>query len=727
MKEWLQEGGVSTDSAIGFDSDTIAQRENIFSDADCFVYYFIHSEWYTHSICKNNSMLYVTDSGELFDFSVCIIHHFMTEMGANNSCSDDSVRSDINTTVKNTITLLSKDRLLYNFMVDTLDAGNICQAVNDDLTHPSYICYWYIPLRKHGGSKCTYDTPKLDSDIQSYSDCLRYRFLESLGADINVCKDWTLMYKCNLFDFMKEWLMEGGVSADGAIVSDIDTTSQRENMFSHADCYDYRWTVHDSCKDNSILYVTDPEFLDDFFNCITHHFMTEMGASNSCSDDSVRSDINTTVKNTITLLSKDLFYNFLVDTLDAGNICQAVNYTVTLSADNTYCNMYIYYERTYHVRSRCEYNSHRIDTDRELSYEKCLYYRLMESLGADSVCQISLIENCDWYYNIVQSLTPTCICVFGLIGNLLSLCMLGSGAVETPIAYQLLWLASVDITFTLTWRVVEVLPEILRYYNGRYGSYALTPYQTSIVSVLTVCLRPLAYATRSCTVWLTVLIGPYRYLAVCKPYNNLTFHCTQHGHKYVILVVFLSFLYNIPSFCEYYIHYMYTRCSYIYDHFANFSGKGRFYDHYVNGSHSFYALMRTGLVSRELLDIYSRIHAALTVSLPCLTLFFVTVSILVELRKLKTKRSSMQTSQTSQNSITVMLITILITFIICQVPYFVWSGIGVEIHNADLDPLLDWRDEKMVQGCGSFMYYIRWLSDAGLLLHSSANGFIYSS
>ena len=286
---------------------------------------------------------------------------------------------------------------------------------------------------------------------------------------------------------------------------------------------------------------------------------------------------------------------------------------------------------------------------------------------------------------------------------------------ETPIAYQLLWLAGVDITFILTWWVVEVLPEILSYYNEEY---ALTPYQTSIVSILTVCLRPLAYVTRSCTVWLTVLIGLYRYLAVCKPYNNLTSHCTQHGHKYVTLVVFLSFLYNIPYFCEYYIDCRYTPNNYVYDIYKSYC--------YHRRDFTFYDLVRTGLVSKELLDIYSRIHAAVIVSLPCLILLFVTISILVELRKLKKERSSMQTSQTSQTSITVMLVIILITFIICQLPYFVWSGFGGEIRNPDVDDLLDWLDEETkIQGCGSFMYYIRRLVDAGLLLNSSANGFIY--
>ena len=144
----------------------------------------------------------------------------------------------------------------------------------------------------------------------------------SPGADINAV---TLVYMCHLFGLMKEWLQEGGVFTDSAIVSDSDMIVQRENMFSQDDCEDYReewWLTHDRysmCADNSLLHVTDPERLYSFAKCITHHFMTEMGANDSCSYGSVRSHINTTVHNTNTLLSKDRhFHNFLVDTLDAG-------------------------------------------------------------------------------------------------------------------------------------------------------------------------------------------------------------------------------------------------------------------------------------------------------------------------------------------------------------------------------------------------------------------------
>ena len=399
MKALLQEEGVSTDSAIVSDSDTIAQREKIFSDADCEFYYNIKSYYYLNPDCQDNSMSYVTDPMWLEFSTACITYHFMTEMGANNSCSDDSVRSDINTTFKNTVTLLSKDILFYNFLVDTLNAGNICEATNDTITVPLVPgnplpfgnCEHYITLKLYATSEFAYDTQRIDGDRQIiYSDCLLYRFLKSVGAD-NVCRDNAL---CSLFGFMKEWLQEEGVSTDSTIVSDSDTIGQRENMFSGADCgFYYKMSslpmppLTHICSSMWIRRYVD--HLYGFSACITYHFMTEMGANNSCSDDSVRFNVNTTVKNTMTLSKDRHFYNFMANTLDARNSCQAWNDTGTLSA--YFCAQYLkpgfHPEiKDDHAESNCVYNPQRIDIDSELSLDTCVYFRFMKSLDPESLC-----------------------------------------------------------------------------------------------------------------------------------------------------------------------------------------------------------------------------------------------------------------------------------------------------------------------------------------------------
>ena len=326
MKELLLEAGVSTDRTMILDNDTITQNEWLFSDVDCRLYHRLTQRYFVSDVeCVGDSML--IEQKDLITFTGCIIIHFMTEMGTKNICSDDSVRPDSNRKVT-AMTLLSKDRHFYSFMVDTLNAGNTYRATNDTVTLSTDDCDWYIRelVRKHhAGSRCTYNTPSTDTDTElPYDYCLDYRWMKRLGAG-SVCKEWTLIYMCSLFGFMKELLLEAGVSTDRTMILDNDTITQNEWLFSDVDCrLYYRLTqtyfVSDvECVGDSMLFERKDVIT--FTGCIIIHFMTEMGAKNSCSDNSVRPDSDTDIT-AMTLLSKDRhFYSFMVDTLDAGNTC----------------------------------------------------------------------------------------------------------------------------------------------------------------------------------------------------------------------------------------------------------------------------------------------------------------------------------------------------------------------------------------------------------------------
>ena len=348
MKEWLQEGGVSTDNAMIHDTDTIVQQERrLLTNADCEDY-----DKYTKSrmydVCADNSMVHETNPKHLSTFTDCITTHFMTKLGARSSCIDDSGQSDYDT-----MTLLRKDRLFYSFMEEKLKVGNICQATND-VTFPADDCDTYIHLvkKQKAATSCAYNMPRSNREL-SYTHCLNYRFLKSLGAE-SVCVDRkTLAYMCSLFGFMKEWLQKGGVSTDNAMIHDTDTLVQKERLFTDADCDDYdKYTksrMYDVCADNSMLYETlsceaygvcaawyqtytifnkrrmkSTEQLSRFTDCITIHFMTKLGARSSCIDNSVRSDNDTNVDDKMTLSTTDrLFNNFMVETLKAGSVCQS--------------------------------------------------------------------------------------------------------------------------------------------------------------------------------------------------------------------------------------------------------------------------------------------------------------------------------------------------------------------------------------------------------------------
>ena len=516
----------------------------------------------------------------------------------------------------------------------------------------------------------------------------------SPGADVSGV---ALILLCQTFGLAKEWLHVGGYSRGYA---DDDRSVEKEVMFSDVECGNYdnltRWHS-DDCANNSMVYDYDVEQKYgtlNFIGCLTYRFMTEIGANSSCTNNSERSDNNTNIKNTMPLSSKDrLFHSFMADTLNITSACTSSNDTVMFDTDTnatmfSYDNCYGYYHYVKHrsAESKCVHNTSATDNDTELPYDVCLFYHFMNSLGADSGCSdhFSLRESCKLYQSIMKAVVPTIICIIGLIGNCISLVMFCRGFVNTPITYQLQWLAFVDVTFLVTHLFAFTLDEVMYYANVTSDLY-----WHGIEPVLDVCLSPLRVVAQLCTVWLTVFIAVYRYLAICKPYGNVYSHIIMHGQKYVKLIVILSILCNFPVFVQLYL------------------------EPHEKDSQVYIRYRLTDLFSYQFYDVYYH-HVGTTFLTfpPLIILCFVTVKILVKLSKRQKKKSSMQTSSTPQTSVTAVLITILITFAICQIPVFLYFAILQCI------PSLDSR-------CGSFTFYFGEFTYVGVLLNSSANGYIY--
>ena len=519
----------------------------------------------------------------------------------------------------------------------------------------------------------------------------------SPGADVSGV---ALILLCQLFGLVKEWLHAGGVSTNSRGYADDDRSVEKEMMFSDDECQRYsvltRW-FSDDCENNSMVYDYDVDQEDGtwkFMKCLTYCFMSETGANSSCVNSSGRSKNDTNVQNTMPLSSKDrLFHSFMADTLNMTSTCTSSNDTVMFDVDSngivfSYDNCYWYYKyvKSKSAESKCVHNTSTIDSDTELPYDECLFYRFMKSLGADSGCSdhFSLRESCGLYKCIMRAVVSTIICIIGLIGNSISLVMFCRGFVDTPTTYQLQWLAAVDISFLVTCWFTDTLGDVMLYANVTSDLYwhGLQP-------VLFVCLYPLSWVARCCTVWLTVFIAVYRYLAICKPYGNVYSHVMLHGQKYVKLIVILSILYSFPLFIS--------------DYLESYDKDGQVYIRYG----------LTNLLSHQFYVVYyAHVSGALVTCLPVIILCFVTVKILVKLSKRQKKKSSMQTSSTSQTSVTGVLITILITFVICQIPLFLYVAILQNI------PSLAMR-------CGSFAFYFHEFAQVGILLNSSANGYIY--
>ena len=517
------------------------------------------------------------------------------------------------------------------------------------------------------------------------------------GADVSGV---ALFLLCQLFGFVKEWLHTRGFSTNSRGYADDDRSVEKQMMFSDVECQRYSSLTRmysDDCESNSMVYDYDVDQVYGtwhFMTCLTYRFMSEIGANNSCMNSSGRSENDTNVQNTMPLSSKDrLFHSFMADTLNMTSTCTSSNDTVMFDADTNAtvfsyenCNWYYYYVKRRSAESKCVHNTSAMSSDTEVPYDECLFYRFMKSLGADSGCsdRFPLFESCDLYKSIMRAVVQTIISIIGLIGNSISLVMFCSGLVDTPTTYQLQWLAFVDITFLVAYWFAWTLVDVMSYANVTSDLY-----WHGIDPVLFVCLNKLRWVARCAFVWLTVFIAVYRYLAICKPYGNVYSHAMLHGRKYVKLIVILSIFCHFPSYIKHYL------------------------ESYDKDGQVYIRVGWTDLVNDHFYDVYYfHVMKVLVVCLPLIILCFATVNILVELSKRQKKKSSMQTSSTPQTSITAVLIIILITFAICQIPDFLFWAILVHI------PSLKYR-------CGSFSFYFREFGELGLLVNSSANGYIY--
>ena len=113
------------------------------------------------------------------------------------------------------------------------------------------------------------------------------------------------------------------------------------------------------------------------------------------------------------------------------------------------------------------------------------------------------------------------MCITGINANMIALYMFCRGIVKTPTMYQLQWLAGVDTVYLLFWFISWHIDVALDKVFGI--SIPLVAYNCIIY--------PLINVFYIASIWLTVFIALYRYLAICKPFTNAFRHVENHGEE----------------------------------------------------------------------------------------------------------------------------------------------------------------------------------------------------
>lgn len=262
----------------------------------------------------------------------------------------------------------------------------------------------------------------------------------------------------------------------------------------------------------------------------------------------------------------------------------------------------------------------------------------LEMLTENQAYHLSLLNF--WINGVLTNI----IVLLGMIGNFLTIIILSQRAMRSSTNYYLSALAIWDSAVLICTLLLIGLPGALPQEDV---------YMTHVFAYVVSYIYPIALIAQTATIWLTVSFTVERYIAVCHPLKAATM-CTITRAKTVITGVSLgSTLYNIPRWFD----YTPTRIA---GPLSN--------DTVVVPS-------RTAFSQNPIyLQVYfSWLYVPIMCIVPLLILLVLNLFLILAVRHSQRQRKDMNVRQCRENSITIMLVSIVMVFIVCQVPALVYN------------------------------------------------------
>lgn len=257
-----------------------------------------------------------------------------------------------------------------------------------------------------------------------------------------------------------------------------------------------------------------------------------------------------------------------------------------------------------------------------------------------SAAQAGQLNSISYWINGVMT---NIVVLLGLIGNLLTIIILSQRVMRSSTNIYLSALAVWDSIVLICTALLIGLP----------GIPVSGPYMAHVHAFIVSYIYPLALIAQTATIWLTVSFTVERYIAVCHPLKAATM-CTISRAKIVIFGVSLgSTMYNIPRWYEY-------RPSWHTNKETN--------ETYVDFVSTVFSTNPTYV------QVYfSWLYVPIMCIIPLLTLSIMNLFLILAVRRSQQQQKNMNVKQSRENNVTIMLVSVVIVFIICQVPALVYN------------------------------------------------------
>lgn len=234
------------------------------------------------------------------------------------------------------------------------------------------------------------------------------------------------------------------------------------------------------------------------------------------------------------------------------------------------------------------------------------------------------------------------VVVLGLTGNVLTMTILTKPKMKSSTNAYLLALAIWDSVVLLSSLLLLALPQTIASYSHYFPDLVPIVY-------------PIGLTGQTATIWLMVCVAVERYIAVCHPLKANRMCTIKRARIIIILVSFLSLIYNICRIFEY-------SKDYVIDHETN---------------KTIPILKLTELYTEN--DTYKKVYYTwlyipILCFIPIGTLAVLNTFLVRAVHKSQQQQQTMHVRQTTENnSVTIMLVCVVIVFIVCQFPALVYN------------------------------------------------------
>ena len=245
---------------------------------------------------------------------------------------------------------------------------------------------------------------------------------------------------------------------------------------------------------------------------------------------------------------------------------------------------------------------------------------------------------------LINAILTNIIVILGTVGNSLTIIILTRRAMRSSTNIYLTALAVWDIVVLICTALLIGLEAIPEFNVYRFYAYAY------VVSYI----YPIALIAQTATIWLTVSFTVERFIAVCHPLKAARM-CTIKRAKIVIYGVSIgATLYNIPRWFEYKpMHFVEPKL----------------------GNLTINIVTQTNFVRNPwYTQIYfSWLYVPIMCIIPLATLSILNTCLVMAVRRSQKQRKDMNVRQSRENNVTIMLASVVVVFILCQVPALVYN------------------------------------------------------